>query len=191
MTKRLTRTLLGALALSFGTLAGAMQPPTPNYDLPRNPAEACRGLGGEAFTKCEGWVNADMMSVQMSRAGEMQKQIAGKPLPVILQFRTGLVQNAQLTHAGVGGRVVPAGAIIKVDCEWRTKKDGEEDSQYAAGSCHLKFPNMKPDWKGASYQVHFGEQTSAWVGMDKDGFLDTEYVQMLDPIPSPLIESAK
>lgn len=183
----LSRIALTLVALASIGSASAAPSLSSNTPAPFHPPELCRGLGNQAYDDCVAWVTADREALRQARARHSALQNGSKLLPVILKFKTGETQHAALTYEGIGGRVVPAGATLQVDCFARTPLPEEEKERFAAGSCKLNFPGTDPHWTEPSYHVNFGIQPAAWVGLDKSGFIDIEYVLTLDPIPSYLI----
>lgn len=178
------RPLLVSMALALTAASSFAQPP-------KHPPEICRGLGGAEYDKCVVWVEADIASIKKSRADLRAKQIAFKPLPVVIVHPNKSRQNASLTYDGVGDRVVPAGSELQVSCHFRKPKEDEEFNKYAAGSCLLKYANLNPHWMDSGYYIHGGKQPDSWVGMDAQGFLDPEFVLMLDPVPASQIQPAQ
>lgn len=171
--------LLGAVSTSIA-FQGPAEPE-------KAPSEYCRGLAPEEFARCKAQVARHLQDLKEVRTNHLAKKNSFKALPVLLEYADGTTQNAKLAYEGVTGRVVHAGARIKVDCMWGALP-ATKGQPFTEGHCFLTYPKIELDWMDTNYLVHFGEQPVLGIGMDGAGFLDVDFVEMLDPVPAKYIK---
>lgn len=185
---KLTTLLIALTATASAMAFSAVTPSTPPPSV-KPPSELCRGLGPADYAKCEEWVGSQIKNIKDVRAESLAKKNSFKAISVLLEFADGSTQNAKLAYEGVGSRVVPSGSRIKVDCRW-SHLPATQGQPFTEGNCILKFPRLELDWMDPNYSVHFGKQPDLGIGMDGAGFLDVDFVEMLDPISKSKISPA-